>query len=49
MVRVLLGRVFKYFPKSLNYVGLDFCNMNYLSSVMSKSSSAVKGQDVQVL
>lgn len=48
-VSILLGGVFKCFPKFLNYVGLFFCNMNYLSSVMSKGSSAVKGQGAQVL
>lgn len=48
-VSILLGGVFKCFPKSLNYVGLDFCNINCLSSVMSKSGSAVKGQGARVL
>lgn len=48
-VSILLGGVFKCFPKSLSYVGLDFCNINYLSSVTSKSSSAVKGQGAGVL
>lgn len=48
-VSILLGGVLKCFPKSLNYVGLDFCNINYLSSVMSKSGSAVKGRGAWVL
>lgn len=43
-VSILLGAVFKCFPKSLNYVDLGFCNINYLLSVISQNISAVKDQ-----
>lgn len=48
-VSISLGGVFKCCPKSLSYVGLDFCYINFLSSVKRRSSSAVKGQGARVL
>lgn len=49
--RLVVYRVLKplnVFPKSLNYVGLGFCNINYLLSLLCKGCLAMKGIRCQI-